>query len=337
MKPNSRLRVVLVAWLVLALVLAWPAHPECLPKPDAFPPDVAQSIRRHMNYLAGDALGGRGSGTPQEHSAAEYVASELRRYGVAPAGDNGGYLQRVELEYRSLAAPPVLSFDAGGQTVRWTHGKEIAVAWLSDAPISGPLEKLDPTDTKARFKTDAVVLLMSTNDATAWQQSYEIAQRGAALVLVPDSPSLADTWAEARHRLPKLPPRIKRLPGAAGIAEMSMVVLRMAAFKTLAAMPDGTMIQLEAKLNPGRAGKTWNTLGMIAGRDPTLRNEAVMFSAHLDHLGTKISSRGKVIYHGADDDASGVSAVLELAHAFAPRPSPPHTVLVAFFGSEGRG
>src|ERR671930_1602189 len=126
MKPNSRLRAVLVAWLVLALVLDWPAPPECLPKPDAFPPDVAQSIRRHMNYLAGDALGGRGSGTPQEHSAAEYVASELRRYGVAPAGDNGGYLQHVELEYRSLAAPPVLSFDARGQNPRRGPSKEIA-------------------------------------------------------------------------------------------------------------------------------------------------------------------------------------------------------------------
>ena len=265
-----------------------------------------------MDYLAGDALAGRGSGTPQEHMAADYVASELRRYGVAPAGKNGGYLQHVALEYRSLAAPPVLSFDSGGQTVRWTSGNEIAVRWLGDASISGPLQKLDPHDPKAAVEAGAVVLLTATDDATAWQQAYEISQRGAALVLIPESPSLAGAWSDARRRLPNLPPRIKALPKEGGIQEMSMVVVRTAAFKTLSTLADGTTIRLEAKLNPVQPGETWNTVGMVEGSDPALRDQAVLFSAHLDHLGTKTTSHGKVIYHGADDDASGVSAVLEL-------------------------
>ncbi len=302
-----------------------------------------------MDYLAGDALAGRGSGTPQEHMAANYVASELRRYGVAPAlpqnakngrsrgpGDDGGYLQHVALEYRSLAAPPVLSFDTGGQTTRWTNGNQIAVTWLGDASISGPLQKLDPHDPKAQVQAGAVVLLTATDDATAWQQAYDISQRGAALVLVPEGPSLESAWSGAR-RLPKLPPRIKALPKEAGIQEMSMVVLRAAAFTTLSALADGTTVRLEAKLNPVQPGETWNTVGMVAGSDPSLRDQAVMFSAHLDHLGTKMTSHGKVIYHGADDDASGVSAVLELAHALASGQRPRRTVLFAFFGSEERG
>jgi aminopeptidase YwaD len=348
MKPTSRLRVALAAWPVLALLLALPAHPESAARP--LVPDVAASIRAHMNYLAGDALAGRGSGTPQEHMAADYVASELRRYGVAPAlphnaknrrsggpEDDGGYLQHVGLEYRSLASPPVLSFQAGGQTTSWTNGNQIAVTWLGGASISGPLQKLDAHDPKVQVKAGAVVLLNPTDDATAWRQAYDISQRGAALVLVPESPSLESAWAEAARHSPRLPPRIKALPREAGISEMSMAVLRSPAFKTLAALPDVSTVRLEGKLNLVQAGETWNAIGMIAGSDPSLRDQAVLFSAHIDHLGTRMTSHGKVIYHGADDDASGVSAVLELARAIAAGPRPRRTVLFAFFGSEERG
>ena len=47
-------------------------------------------IRAHMEFLASDALRGRGSGTADELVAATYVASQLRAYGLAPAGDDGG-------------------------------------------------------------------------------------------------------------------------------------------------------------------------------------------------------------------------------------------------------
>ena len=332
MKPTFRQRVVCAACLVLTLAWALRGRSESGAHP--LLPDIAASIRAHMDYLAGDALAGRGSGTPQEHQAVEYVAAELRRYGVAPAGDDGGYLQRVALEYRSLASPPVLSFESGGQTVQWTHGHEIAVTWLGDVPISGRLQKLD-YDPKAQVKAGAVVLLVPTDDA--WRQAYEVSQRGAALVLVPESPSLESSWSNARSHVPKLPPRIKALPREAGIQEMSMVVVRAAAFKTLSSLGDGTLLRLDAKMNPVRAGETWNTLGMVAGGDPSLGDEAVLFSAHIDHLGTKMAGHGKVTYHGADDDASGVAAVLELAHAMASGPHPRRTVLFAFFGSEERG
>jgi len=50
----------------------------------------AVCIRAHMEFLASDALRGRGSGTADELVAATYVASQLRAYGIAPAADNGG-------------------------------------------------------------------------------------------------------------------------------------------------------------------------------------------------------------------------------------------------------
>src|SRR6267142_3951100 len=50
-------------------------------------------IRAHMEFLASDALRGRGSGSADELVAATYVASQLRQYGIMPAGDKGTYLQ----------------------------------------------------------------------------------------------------------------------------------------------------------------------------------------------------------------------------------------------------
>ena len=63
-------------------------------------------IRAHVEFLASDSLRGRGSGTGDELIAATYAASELRAYGIEPAGADGGYLQRANLlRYKFTAAP----------------------------------------------------------------------------------------------------------------------------------------------------------------------------------------------------------------------------------------
>ncbi|MBV9086222.1 MAG: M20/M25/M40 family metallo-hydrolase, partial [Acidobacteriaceae bacterium] len=82
---------------------------------------------------------------------------------------------------------------------------------------------------------------------------------------------------------------------------------------------------------------TWNALGKLTGTDPRLRDEVLILSAHLDHLGIGSGSDGKTVYYGADDDASGVSAVLELARSLGSGPRPKRTVIFAFFGSEEIG
>ena len=74
----------------------------------------AACIRAHMEFLASDALRGRGSATADELVAATYVASQLRAYGIAPAGDNGGYLQRATLQQPKFTGPPQLTFAATG-------------------------------------------------------------------------------------------------------------------------------------------------------------------------------------------------------------------------------
>src|SRR5579863_8089043 len=62
-------------------------------------------IRAHEEFLASDAMQGRGSGTHDELVAATYIASELRQYGIEPAGDADSYIQRATLTQQSLAEP----------------------------------------------------------------------------------------------------------------------------------------------------------------------------------------------------------------------------------------
>ena len=91
-----------------------------------------RNVRAHMEFLAGEAMKGRGSGTEHEHIAAQYVAAQLRQFGIEPAGDlaaNGrkNFLQTIALTRRGFAEAPRLRFFTNNQTTEWTHGKEIVL------------------------------------------------------------------------------------------------------------------------------------------------------------------------------------------------------------------
>jgi Zn-dependent M28 family amino/carboxypeptidase len=85
-------------------------------------------------------------------------------------------------------------------------------------------------------------------------------------------------------------------------------------------------------------GSTYNAFALLRGSDPALAGQTILLSSHLDHLGVRATPSGEVIYHGADDDASGTTAVLELARALGSLPTHPRrTILFVCFGSEETG
>jgi len=94
-------------------------------------------------------------------------------------------------------------------------------------------------------------------------------------------------------------------------------------------------VSLDARAN-SEAGATWNAVGVLRGSDRAA-GEVIMLSAHLDHIGISASATGDKIFNGADDDASGCVAVLELARVLASGPKPRRTIYFVCFGSEERG
>jgi len=84
--------------------------------------------------------------------------------------------------------------------------------------------------------------------------------------------------------------------------------------------------------------ETWNAVAILPGSDPKLKNEVILLTAHLDHLGVlKEPVNGDAIFNGADDDASGTTAVLNMARTLASGHAPKRTVVFALFGSEEMG
>ncbi len=91
-----------------------------------------------------------------------------------------------------------------------------------------------------------------------------------------------------------------------------------------------------AKFQDTPRKETWNAVAVLRGSASP--NEVVLLTAHLDHLGIgPANASGDTIYNGADDDASGTTAVLTLAHILANGPRPRRTIVFALFGSEEIG
>jgi hypothetical protein len=90
------------------------------------------------------------------------------------------------------------------------------------------------------------------------------------------------------------------------------------------------------------AGATSNILALVEGSDPQLKNEVILVGAHYDHVGygTFRNSHGPTgyIHNGADDNASGVAALMEAAEAASRLPEKPRrSILFAFWDGEEKG
>lgn len=275
------------------------------------------SVRGHMEFLASDALNGRGSGTRDEWIAATYIAAHLRRIGLEPLTPDGDYVQDVAIERSVASAPPRLT--AGG--LAFTHGKEIVISALGATRVSGPLAVYRPGTEVAR---GAAVLLPATSAPSP------LAVAGAAIVLARESePSRARRAGQQPRSV-----RIERLNGAPA---RTVVALAERAYAAVAALAPGTTVTIEAEAGPVQTSHTWNAAAKLTGSDGSA--QAILLSAHLDHVGTGrgAARAGDTIYNGADDDASGTVAVMELAEALANGPRPRRTILFAWFGSEESG
>jgi hypothetical protein len=95
------------------------------------------------------------------------------------------------------------------------------------------------------------------------------------------------------------------------------------------------MQQRLAKFENTPRTETWNAIGVLPGSSHP--DETILLTAHLDHLGVALDAKGDAIYNGADDDASGTTAVLTLAHILATGKRPKRTIVFALFGSEEIG
>jgi len=284
------------------------------------------TVRAHMEFFAGDALNGRGSGSRDEWITASYIGAQLRRSGLKALGDNGGYVQTVEIDRTVVTGAPILRI-APGTSIQ---GEQMWVMRLSAASAQGPLQKYG-AGTAVR---PGATLLMPA-DAPP-DNAADI--RPAALVIWHETAARRAHWSELLQR----PINVGRAR-IAGLAEPaalvqnspSQIMLAADAYAAVAALAEGSIATLTAESRE-TSSHTWNAVGALTGTSSRANDDIILLSAHLDHLGARDSGAER-IFHGADDDASGSIAVLTLAEALAKGKPLKRTVVFAWFGSEEVG
>ena len=289
-----------------------------------------RNVRAHMEFLASDAMQGRGSGTQFELLTGKYLASQMQQMGIEPAGDksaNGvpGYIQTIKTTRNSFSETPNLSF---GDSVL-THGKEMIVFSMSAAKVSGRFEKIAVGQNPSK----GAVAFVAQKDAS--RKLGYLMESSAAAILIEETQDWRTGWDRFTNR------KITFLTGGGSTSGPALIVLSTESAKEISKLEEGTPIEIAGKLGKPQTQTTWNAVGMIKGRAQKRSSEAILLSAHMDHVGVRQHARGEdKIYNGADDDASGCVAVLELARVIASGKRPKRSVYFAFYGSEevgGRG
>jgi Peptidase family M28 len=287
-----------------------------------------RNVRAGMTFLAGDAMQGRGSGTMFERITAEYIGSQFMQFGLEPAGEKDGqgnqsFVQTVDVTGRSFLQDFKISGEIGKSIV---YGKDLAISSISRKEIAGDLQKLKRGETA---KSGAIVLLILDDEVKFADIQADIAKLfkdGAASVLLGETKQIREMWSELAGRRAAL--------GQRG----SLFITSKNAVDVLSNLAEGTRIEMAGTFSEPLKSLTWNAMGKITGTDPKLASEVILLTSHLDHLGVRQNTSGDdKIFNGADDDASGSIAVLELARILASGKRPKRTVYFVCFGSEEAG
>ena len=345
----------------------------------------SEKIRATVKYLSDDALQGRGTGQKGGDMAADWIAQQLKSYGVQPAGDNNSFFQNVkfygirtdpqktQLSFVPKSGPPItLKFAEDFVATDETHSAQSQI----DAPlvyvgygINAPEYKWDDykgADLKGK------VMLMLVNEPPSddpkffkgkaltyygrWTYKFEeAARRGAVGVILIHKTDMAsygwevvrNSWGgESSFLQDEKGPKLKsagwiQLEVARKLAQASGMDL-----DTM--MKDATSHSFKPVELPVRVKETIvsavrpfssrNVVGKVTGSDAKLRNEAILYTAHYDHLGIHADEPGDNIYNGAADNATGCGILLELARAFTgAQQKPRRTVLLAAVTAEEQG
>lgn len=340
------------------------------------PGDQAE-LRRVVSVIAHDSMLGRPTPSPQLDQSAQFIAAEFAKAGLAPLGDERGFLRRYPVVETVLdEAQARIEFGPGttwrlGQDFFWAGGgggdptgvlrgpavlvsggvtRENAASLDVAGRIVLFVPRLDARGSVADFGPVFAlggagakgVIVVSGRPASIWDRLRQdrdelkpsVAAAWPTWTADPSRPR-PDGWFAFRPFLQLWDGRFGAFAQRAGIDTLEM--------RTDGA-PRVTPLALEGVLHFDRRIErvSWapNVIGLIEGRDPALKHEYIVVTAHLDGLG---QARGappgpRSVLNGADDNASGIAAIVLAARTLAGgRERPRRSVIVVAVSGEERG
>ena len=286
----------------------------------------ADSLRGNVSFLASDLLEGRATPSPGLDVAAEYIAAQFRRAGLESAG-GGDYFQTASLAtVRPNREGLALSLNIAGKTYRVPpENIETGASLLGIELANAPLVKAKTSAPGQALLTDLAAL---ASPAGADRLALLPGPPAAVIVLVSQ---LEPSRAPQPALFDPEDPGPARIPPVVRVFDPELSK----AYASMRAGEAGATVTLKVAPPLRQTVKLHNVAGLLRGSDPRLGRTYVMVSAHYDHIG--ICSNGPDrICNGANDDASGVASVIELAGALAKMPGKPKRsfLFVTYFGEE---
>jgi Zn-dependent M28 family amino/carboxypeptidase len=335
-----------------------------------------ERIAKHIQFLASDKLQGRRAGSPFADQAAQYIETEFRSYGLSPASPAGflqpfSFVSSVKLgdqnsfQIKSLGGPRTLKVGEEFMPLAFSpsqpvSGEVVFVGYGITAPELG-LDSYSGIDPKGKI----VLILRGSPDgdnphgkfAEFTQPGLEIQnktlkarEKGASgVVFVGAEKSFhEDRLSRLRHDLNFLdsgiPTAVVSRDAAAALLNSAGASLSDAEAKAKEANSAFTLkdITIQFKTDVVKInGNSANVVGVLRGSDPQLASEYVVIGAHYDHLGLggpeSLAAKPEgEIHHGADDNASGTTGLLEIARVLAGERTKVKRsiVFIAFSGEE---
>ena len=319
---------------------------------------ITESLyRRHLEVIADDSMMGRDTPSRGLDLTSRYIAGNFRRLGMKPGGDSGSYEQRYAINRTRLdSARSRVTLRAGSaeSTASFARDARIVFGSRSGKALVGPAlligGDLDSALVAGTDVAGRMVLIVAdfTRPLQSLNASLNAMLRSGvrAIIMVSNrdpgrfAQLLREQWAEAiTVGSPEAtqPVVAEVLDGALAPALRSvgveLAVVRAARAPIVRLLP-ALQLSVTVADEVVHSATAPNAVGIVPGTDPLLRNEYVVFSAHMDHEGVNGAHKADSIWNGADDDASGTAGILALAEAFAAAPARRSAIFLAVSGEE---
>ncbi len=359
--------------LLLGFLLACTSVQKSLTREEAVAEITPEEFFTYLGDLSSDEMRGRNTGSPEYDSAARYVASKVQQMGLSPAGDDGTFFQSVPFRNATHSEPPKLTINGEELTfekdfgLRPIHGaSEVAL----NAPvvfvglgISAPdlgyddYANVDVAGKFVMFIDDMPTAFSSLERTVLWGSKTETAMKRGALGVILVTPQ---KWLEPITKWTLMTRRFSRRsfgtvepvgsPSmiSAVINYLKATELMMSVGQDFASIYEGLLagkpqsfeFGFEASVQASSNHEDFqspNVAALMAGGDPKLKEEVVVLSAHLDHVGVGNPVKGDSIYNGTLDNASGSAAVLTIANTLSKMDAPKRSVLFLWVTGEEKG
>ena len=293
-----------------------------------------------IGFLASDSLKGRYPGTPEDIVLTQYIVEKLDEAGLVLMAEDGRQAFEVEQGY-TITEHNILRFD--GQEVPYNDAAGFAPLGFSETDTVSAAVIRYPTVNDALSAPEPIsgnwVATPLPADLPAYDYDAFMALRALALQLADQDAAGVIFIAEGDGKTLPVVRHTRRLT-----LPVPAIMVSDGLFEQIAASATDEgypLLEVSTEILPETI-TTYNTVGHLRGSDPDLRDQYVIIGAHHDHLGyggRGSSSRMQdtiAIHCGADDNASGVAGVIQVAEKVMSE-SPDRSYAFLTFGAEEMG